>query len=152
MRRSIMLAVLILGSAFAAAPRADAQEIRVAVGGERGFHAELGFGKGHRSYARVGYRPEYRPEYRPGYGRSHGRGSTWIPGCYVETRQRVWVPGRTERIWHEPVYEFRTDRCGNTVEILVQAGGLEVIEHPGHYEWRPVKTWRPGHWSGRRHR
>jgi len=143
MRRSILLLVLALGSSFAAARNAGAQEVHVALGNRHGFHAELGFGG--RSYARVGYRSGY------GY-RTVQRRDTWIPGGTVETRSRVWIPGGTERIWREPVYEYRSDGCGDTVRLLVRSGTWERISHPGRYEWRPVRTWRPGHWAGHRYR
>ncbi len=60
--------------------------------------------------------------------------------------KQVWVPGCAERVWIEPVYEWRLDYCGNRYQVLVRGGHWEEIVQPGHYESQRVKIWKPGYW------
>jgi hypothetical protein len=95
------------------------------------------------------------PSYRSASSvRMHGRPSysssrVWVPGHYETIDQRVWVPGRAERVWIEPVYELAIGPCGTRVRILLSAGHWRTIHHPGHYELRPVRVYRPGCWVAR---
>jgi hypothetical protein len=73
----------------------------------------------------------------------------WIPAGFETVLSRVWVPGCTERVWIEPRFELRYDRCGNAFRTLVAAGHHELVHRPGHYETRPVRVWRPGYWAPR---
>jgi hypothetical protein len=73
----------------------------------------------------------------------------WVPGGYETVRQRVWVAGRTERVWVEPAFEWRIGPCGARVRVQLAAGHWRTIHHPGHYELRPVRVYRPGYWIAR---
>ncbi|MEW6073978.1 MAG: hypothetical protein AB1726_15460 [Planctomycetota bacterium] len=92
--------------------------------------------------------------YRDRHGRGGGGGirvhpaprRVWIPGHYEWVGEEVWVPGWTEVIWVEPVYEWRVF-LGCRFRLLVRAGHWSEIHHPGHFETRRVQVWRPGIWS-----
>jgi hypothetical protein len=71
----------------------------------------------------------------------------WVPGSYATEYRRVWIPGRTERVWVEPVYGVRVGACGT--RVLIRAGHWKTVHHPGHYETRAVRVHRPGHWAER---
>jgi hypothetical protein len=90
--------------------------------------------------------------YTHGYSHGYTASRVWVPGWYETVSERVWVPGRTERIWVEPVYEYRpvyhVGACG-PVRVLVRAGYWRTIHHPGHYELRRVRVYRPGYWTPR---
>ena len=124
-----------------------AQEIRVSLGGpEACVAADFGLRRG-RAYGNVGVRT----------GRSYGRvgfGRVWVPARTVTRRHKIWVDPYRERIWDEPVYEYRYDDCGNRVRVLVRAGCWRWIDHPGRWEWRTRDVYEPGYWStrGRRRR
>ena len=70
----------------------------------------------------------------------------WTPGHYEWVMQQVWVPGCAEKVWVEPVYEWRLDYRGNRYQVLVRGGHWEEVIQPGHYESRQVQVWRPGYW------
>ncbi|MBL8860709.1 MAG: hypothetical protein JNK02_01755 [Planctomycetes bacterium] len=70
-------------------------------------------------------------------------------GRWETVVERVWVPGRTERVWVAPVYETRYDACGRPIQVCVRAGWWSTVQHPGHWEERRTKVWRNGH--GGRH-
>jgi hypothetical protein len=92
------------------------------------------------------------PTYGHGSHRVHGSYASsriWVPGRYETVDQRVWVPGRTERVWIEPVYELALGPCGTRVRVLIAAGHWRTVHHPGHYEIRRVKVYRPGCWVAR---
>jgi len=86
-----------------------------------------------------------------GYGVPHGasRGRLWSPGHYELVREPVWIPGCSERVWAEPVFEWRRDACGRLFRVELRAGYWKNISRPGHYEYRSRRVWRPGHWSPR---
>ena len=83
-----------------------------------------------------------------GYARSRDSlARVWVPGHYETRMERVWVPARCEEVWVPAVFEWRLDGCGRRVHLEVSAGHYETIHHPGHYESRPVKRYRPGYWA-----
>ena len=63
--------------------------------------------------------------------------------------QRVWVPGWTEKVWIEPAFEWRFGSCGTRFRVQIGSGYWRTVHHPGRYETRPVRVWRPGHWVAR---
>jgi hypothetical protein len=71
----------------------------------------------------------------------------WVPGHYETVRQCVFVPGQVQRVWVEPVYEWRIGTCGVRY-VCVRAGYWRSIQLPGHYETQRVRVYREGHWSG----
>ena len=73
--------------------------------------------------------------------------AVWVPAGYELVPRRVFVPGRCERVWVEPLFELRVDHCGRTSRVCVRAGAWQTIQHPGHYEIEYVRVWRPGHWA-----
>ncbi len=74
-------------------------------------------------------------------------GRVWVPGRYVLAPERVFVPGRSERVWIPAAFELRVDGCGRRSQVCVRGGHWEIVQHPGHYEIRTVRVWQPGHWS-----
>lgn len=85
-----------------------------------------------------------------GHGYSAAR--VWIPTRYETVCERVWIPACSERIWIEPVYELRPSygyRAGACVRVLVQSGHWKTVRHPGHFELRERRVYRPGHWVPR---
>jgi ribosomal protein L28 len=93
--------------------------------------------------------PRYAPGVRVELSRpSYESSRVWVPGRYVIERERVWVPGYRVRRWFEPAYETRI-HCGRRVRVLVCAGAWRTVETPGHYEYRNVSVWKPGHWVPR---
>jgi hypothetical protein len=80
---------------------------------------------------------------------SYASSRIWVPGHYETVDQRVWVPGRTERVWIEPRYELALGPCGTRVRVLIATGHWRTVHHPGHYEIRRVKVYRPGCWVAR---
>ena len=73
----------------------------------------------------------------------------WIPASCETVERRVWVPGCSERVWVEPVFELRIGPCGERFRVLVAAGYWRTLHHAGHYELRPVRVEVPGHWEAR---
>lgn len=86
------------------------------------------------------------------YGGAHRGGyvssRVWVPGHFETVRERVWVSGGCERVWIEPLYEWRLGRCGFE-RVCVRAGHWDRVELPGHYEERCSQVWRPGRWIAR---
>lgn len=76
---------------------------------------------------------------------SHHHGCWQVtPGHYEVVCERVFVPGRCEKIWIAPVYRTEYTHCGNAVQVLVTPGHFKSISHPGHYETIEKKIWVPG--------
>ena len=125
MRTKLLHGLFALGVLAAAAPAAEAQVVQIGLG-RGGFHAELSYGHDYRAP---------RPLVRAHVGRSYHAGH------WQEVRRQVWVPGYAERVWQEALYDYRTDACGRVIRVLVQPGGWQVIQHPGHYEWRTERVW-----------
>jgi hypothetical protein len=71
----------------------------------------------------------------------------WVAGHWALREQKVWVAGRTERVWRPARFETRYDACGIAFSVQVQAGHYETIQHPGSWEWRTQRVWVPGGWS-----
>jgi hypothetical protein len=85
-----------------------------------------------------------------GHGRSRYRSShVWVSGGTETVMRHVWVPGRIERVWVEPVFELRLGSCGERIRVCVASGYWRTIQHPGHYELRPVRVALPGRWEKR---
>ena len=115
-------------------------------------HVSLGFGKHgkHKSFSIQvsGYpRPYASPSYAPRFPYAPHR--NWVPGRYETRYEQVWVTGAAQKVWSPAVYETRYDSCGRPYTVLVRAACWQVVQHPGHYESRPVSVWVPGHWAGR---
>ena len=72
----------------------------------------------------------------------------WLPGHYEMVRESVWIPGPCQRVWVEPVYEWRLGRCGFEY-VCVRAGYWYSVQLPGHHEDRCRQVWRPGRWIAR---
>lgn len=71
----------------------------------------------------------------------------WIaPRCETVT-ERVWVPGRCERVWVPPEYREICDPWGRHQRLLVRAGYWHTIEHPGHWERRSRQIQVQGRWE-----
>ncbi len=111
--------------------QAEAQKRRqVTTYGGRGIQRDAGY---HQRRAPVRIAPQPRRH--------------WVPGHYEWVDRRIWIPGRTERVWMQPVYEWRYDWCGNQYQVMVRAGYWRDVCHPGHYEWRKERVYRPGYWT-----
>lgn len=70
----------------------------------------------------------------------------WVPGRYEIQMQKVWVEGRTRKVYVEPVYETRFDSCGRAYQVLIAEGYYRLVRDPGCYQNRRVMVWRPGFW------
>lgn len=128
MKRKLLYGLLALGALAAAAPAVSAQEVRLTLA-RGGLEASFASGRG------LGLR----------YGHTVCPSPGPAPVRHVGRSYQVWVPATTERVWQEPLYEFRRDSCGNTYRVLVRPGGWCVIEHPGHFEWRSQPPRRPAY-------
>lgn len=140
-----------LGLSLFAAPAA-AQEPSVQIGASLTGYGGSGkiavaagqYGGGRYGGDRHGGRPWIRYRSTP---RHRTPSRQWVPGHYEWTTQRVWIPERYERIWIEPLYEWRTDYSGRRYRVLVRAGYWDDICRPGYYDTRRTQVWRPGHWT-----
>jgi hypothetical protein len=83
-------------------------------------------------------------EPRPHYVSSR----VWVPGRYETVNERVWVEGPVQRVWVEPVYEWRLGSCGFRY-VCAREGYWRSVRLPGHYENRCVRVWHPGYWAPR---
>lgn len=70
----------------------------------------------------------------------------WIPSHYETISEQVWVPGREERVWVPAVYEWRTDHCGRTYQVVVCPARYETRCTPGRYETVTRQVWVEGGW------
>jgi len=127
--------ILGLGLLLVLAPSIGAQVSAAAYS-----HGKGSSGSYHAVRSGSGYAPE---------GRSYVTSRVWVPGSYEVVQQRVWVAGWTERVWIEPAFEWRFGSCGTRFRVQVGSGYWRTVHHPGRYESRPVRVWRPGHWVAR---
>lgn len=154
-KKSILAAFLSLGLLPFLAGTSQAQELsaRYTKSFDNGS-LSLSFGterraNRYRPTRGYGRRPLRSTNYYGNRGYRYGYGRVWIAGRYEVVHRKVWVPGYSERIWIEPIYEETCDAYGNASSILVRAGHYKTIRHPGRYEVRREKVWRPGYWSRR---
>lgn len=82
-------------------------------------------------------------------GYSHAPRRVWVPGHYETRCEQVFVPGCTERVWVEPVFELRLGACHTWIRVEVAPGHWRTVQHPGRYETREVRVWIPGHYAAR---
>ena len=75
--------------------------------------------------------------------RSVGALRTYQRGRYETRYQQVWVPGRQEQVWVEPLHEWRRDVCGRRYRVEVRPGHFTLRHVPGRYETRAVRVWVP---------
>jgi len=80
---------------------------------------------------------------------SHAPRRVWVPGHHETRLEQVWVPGCSERVWVEPVFELRLGSCRTWIRVEVAPGHWRTVQHPGHYETRAVSVWIPGHHASR---
>lgn len=80
---------------------------------------------------------------------THAPRRVWVPGRYESRCEQIFVPGWNERVWVEPVFEFRLGSCGKRLRVEVCAGHWKTVHHPGHYETREFRVWVPGHYEVR---
>jgi hypothetical protein len=73
----------------------------------------------------------------------------WVPGHYETILERHWRPGATRQEWLPARHEWRRDRCGRPVLVLVEPGRWITITEPGRFETRERREWIPGHWRER---
>lgn len=99
-------------------------------------------GASHGNYG--GYRGVSASYSRGGYSSSR----VWIPGRYESVSRRVFVPGPTQRVWVEPVYEWRVTYCGVRY-VCVREGYWRTVQLPGRYETRCERVYVSGHWVAR---
>lgn len=98
-----------------------------------GSFAALG---GHGAHLGLGYA-------RGGLGVRYGTARAHVRGRYETRCEQVWVPGRPERVWVEPLFQWRHDPCGRRYRVLVRAGHHVQRYVPGRYETRSVRVWVP---------
>lgn len=123
----LLSSLLIAALAALLAPAAMAQ--RSSIGASYGTHGYRGVGASYHS---------------SGYASSR----VWIPGRYESVSKRVFVPGPTQRIWVQPVYEWRVTFCGVRY-VCAREGYLRTFQLPGRHETRYERVYVPGHWVAR---
>jgi hypothetical protein len=74
-------------------------------------------------------------------------------GYWRTVTRRVWVGGFYDRVWVEPIYEWRFRRCGTRFRHCVRQGFYDRRWVPGHWAHRTERVWvdcgpRRG-WGGR---
>lgn len=127
MIRSLALTLVMTG-AFTLLPTAEAKAQIVNIGFERqGPHGRVGIGIG--------------------FGNPHRATGHW-----TIVRERVWVEGRCERVWIEPIYETRFDACGRPIQICIRQGYWHTVQHPGYWNTVERRVWVEGHGHGHGHR
>ncbi len=73
----------------------------------------------------------------------------WVPGHYETVLERHWMPGATRQEWLPARHEWRRDRCGRPLLVLVEPGRWITVTEPGRFETRERREWIPGHWRVR---
>ncbi len=85
----------------------------------------------------------------------HRRSPRTARGHYEYITEKVWVEGRTRRVYVPAKYRTVLDECGFEIRILVRAAYYKTVCDPGYYETRTRKVWvphRPVITPGRGHR
>ncbi len=132
MKTFAALPLVALVLAFAAVPSARASDFGVQIHGKKGsiaFH----IGNGHPY-------PAPRPV---------ATQREWVPGHFETVEDRVWIQARSERVWVEPVYQWRYDACGRATRVCVQPGYWNTVCAPAHFETCPRQVWIEGFWRVR---
>ena len=124
------LPVLSLALVAVLAPASFADGFGISFGGKHGA-LSLGFSTG------PVYGPSCEPRCAP---------AVWVPGHYQTVYRQVWVDDCHERVWIEPVYQWRSYGCGRPVRVCVRGGHYERVYRSGRFETRPVRTWVSGSW------
>lgn len=148
--RTALPALLALPVVLAiAAPAAQAQELRIAIG-KHGRHGsvsgEIVIG-GRHGYERGAERCDPRIVVRAPAPRPE---PVWIPGHYENVERRVYVPGEIRREYVPPRYEERRYRdyrgqC-HVERILVCDGYWRTVQDPGHWRCVTERVWVEGSW------
>ncbi|MAE63679.1 MAG: hypothetical protein CMJ18_05355 [Phycisphaeraceae bacterium] len=58
-------------------------------------------------------------------------------------KEKVWIPGSTERVWIAPVFTAAVDGEGRPVNVLVEPGYYRTVTIPGRYQMITRKVWVP---------
>jgi len=138
-----MKKLLALTAALALAGTAAAQPVAAATAFGDGIkvHASLGLGGGKKPSigVTIGF---------GGHGNHGGTcGKRWVPGHWETRVEHYTVPARTQRVWHDAVYQYVVDACGNVKKICVSPGHWDVVViEPERVECRNVRVWVPGGW------
>lgn len=64
-------------------------------------------------------------------------------GRFKIVREKVWIPGRIERVWIDAVYTTGYDGQGRPVQVLVSPGQYKDVRVPGRHEVRTRRVWVP---------
>jgi hypothetical protein len=140
------LPALVLGLALAPAALGDSLGVSYAKHGKHGgvsIHWSSGFPACPPPAAHCPP-PSYAP--KPCPPPWYPAPKVWVPGHYEQRCEQVWVPGCTQKVWVEPVYELRYDSCGRAFRFCVAGGHWKTVGAPGHYETRTVSVWVPDCW------
>ena len=113
-----------------------------------GDAGRIASGRAHSEYTRAG---AIRASRHSSYGGRSYRAprQTWIAGHYEFVNRDVWIPGRIERVYVEPIFETRWNACGLAVRVVIREGYFRDVRRHGHFISRSVRTWIPGQWSYR---
>jgi len=95
------------------------------------------------AYGARGLHPSQQCATASSFGVHYGTSRSYRRGRYETRCEQVWVPGRQERVWIEPRYEWRHDPCGRRYRVLVCAGHHSLRHIPGHSDSRTVRVWVP---------
>ena len=135
-----VLALPVLAAVLAFAPSASAQELGIAF---KKKHVSIGLTVGDRCTPMHSAPVCYSP--RPiAYERRE-----WGPSHYETITEQVFVPGRQEQFYVPAVYEWRTDHCGRSFQVVVCPAHHETRCTPGHYETVTRQIWVEGGWRVR---
>jgi hypothetical protein len=80
------------------------------------------------------YTPVVEPYYR----------SVWQPGYYAAYDERVWIAGRYVERVQTPVVAAVFDPLGNSYDVVVEAGSVDLVWEPGRYVVESRRVWHPG--------
>lgn len=81
----------------------------------------------------------------------------WVPGHYEIRCERVWIEGYWERIWipseYKDVRVTKYDARGRMTtfwkRVLIREGYHDRIWHEGYWDTHEIREWVPGCWEYR---
>jgi hypothetical protein len=88
------------------------------------------------------------------YGRKYGHYSpkapkvtccSYVPGQHKTVKDKVWVAGRSRRVWIAPEFHVWTDECGDLQRRRIAGGFWQTVQDAGYWKTGFKQVWVPGH-------